>query len=241
MGICPPKTCGASTAHHCCQGACRRPLANTQWRLRSSPPKRVSPPLHACCLLALLLVQCTARHRVHWASERSCPDQPTQFELVGHRQFHADQPIHAECVRPTNQPRVGWSALLCLQTNLLGQVMHRPTNDKDLVGRTHRYSELVGQKQAARDHSLHDHVLGGPTLHSAAGSPQEGIGTHPNKQPTGCPPPQLSGRRVQVGGRVTSHPTRLTALERPCRFLHAEARYALVIPMTSLASGHQHA
>ena len=79
------------------------------------------------------------------------------------------------------------------------------------VGRTHRYSELVGQKQAARDHSLHDHVLGGPTLHSAAGSPQEGIGTHPNKQPTGCPPPQLSGRRVQVGGGVTSHPTRPTA------------------------------
>ena len=85
VSICPPlKTCGASTTHHCCQGTCRRPLANTQWRIRSSPPKRVSPPLHACCLLALLLVQCTAHRRVHWASERSCPDQPTQFELVGH-------------------------------------------------------------------------------------------------------------------------------------------------------------
>ena len=37
------------------------------------------------------------------------------------------------------------------------------------------------------------------------------MGTHPNRQPTGCPPPQLSGGRVGIWGGWTPHPTRPTA------------------------------
>ena len=115
-----------------------------------------------------------------------------------------------------------------------------------LPGSDHSFSNTEGDRECCDDSRckhpgvrppaiIHymDHALREPALHSAAGSPQEEyLGTHPNRQPTGCPPPQLSGGRVGIWGDGPHIQPGPQPIEQPCRLLYTGARYHLVVPMT---------